>query len=292
MKGRLRAAYFVLFAVMRIFMTGATGYIGGAVAAALRIRGHEVAALVRAEADAKRLRDLGVFLLAGELESLPDLRAQLDGYDAFVHTAQSAKNTAAADRAAVDTFTALPGHFVYTSGVWVLGNTSHSDESSPVNPLPLVAWRPPHEELVLGSGAAVVRPGCVYGGKQSLFAAWFAAAQQGASLKITGDGNNRWAMVDLHDLTDFYTRAVEQRATRVLHAIDDTRATLNECARALSPNVEHVPLEVAREKFGPFADALAVDQVIDSRETRAKLGWEPKRTFLNSIEEQWREWKD
>ena len=277
---------------MRIFITGATGYIGGAVAAALRIRGHEVAALVRADADSRRLRDLGVFLLTGDLLSLPGLREQLEPYEAFVHAAQSAKDTAAADRAAVDTFTALPGHFVYTSGVWVLGNTKHSDEASPVNPLSIVAWRPPHEELVLGSGGAVLRPGCVYGGAQSLFAAWFAAVEQDQPIKITGDGDNRWALVDLHDLCDLYVRAVEQRATKVLHGIDDSRSTLNECAAALSSKIEHIPLDAAREKFGPFADALALDQTIDSRETREKTGWQPKRTFLNSIEDQWREWRE
>ena len=276
---------------MRVFITGATGYIGGAVAAALRIRGHEVAALVRPDADSRRLRDLGVFLLTGDLQSLPDLREQLEPYDSFVHAAQSGTETAAADRAAVDTFTSLPGHFVYTSGVWVLGNTHDADEASPVNPLSIVAWRPPHEELVLGSGGAVVRPGCVYGGRQSLFAAWFAAAEQGAPIKITGDGNNRWALVDLHDLSDLYVRAVEQRARKVLHAIDDSRSTLNECAAALSSNIEHIPLDVARAKLGGLADALALDQIIDSGETRTKLGWEPKRTFLTSIEEQWREWR-
>ncbi len=272
-------------------MTGATGYIGSAVAAALRIRGHEVAALVRPDADSRRLRDLGVFLLTGDLESLPSLREQLEGYDTFVHTAQSSKDTVAADRAAIDTFTTLPGHFIFTSGVWVLGNTRGADEGSPVNPLPLVSWRPAHEELVLGSGGAVLRPGCVYGGRQSLFAAWFAAAEQGQPLQITGDGSNRWALVNLHDLCDLYVRAVEQRATKVLHGIDDTSATLNQCAAALSENVEHVPLDVARAKLGPLADALAVDQTIDSRETRAKLGWQPKRTFLDSIEDQWREWR-
>jgi nucleoside-diphosphate-sugar epimerase len=276
---------------MRIFMTGATGYIGGAVAAALRIRGHEVAALVRADADSKRLRDLGVFLLTGNLESLPDLREQIEGYDAFVHAAQSGTETAAADRAAVNTFTSLPGHFVYTSGVWVLGNTHDADEASAVNPLSIVAWRPPHEELVLGSGGAVLRPGCVYGGKQSLFASWFAAAEQNQPIKITGDGRNRWALVDLHDLSDLYVRAIEQRATKVLHGIDDSRSTLNECATALSSNIEHIPIDVARAKLGGLADALAIDQTIDSRETRAKLGWIPKRTFLSSIDEQWREWQ-
>ncbi|HEX6084468.1 MAG TPA: NAD-dependent epimerase/dehydratase family protein [Thermoanaerobaculia bacterium] len=278
---------------MRVFLTGATGYIGSAVASALRNAGHDVGALVRADADSGHLRDLGAFLITGELDTLPSLREQLGGYDAFVHTAQSRQNTVEADRAAVDTFTALGGHFVYTSGVWVLGNTTGADEASDVNPLPLVAWRPSHEELVLGAGGAVLRPGCVYGGKQSLLADWFAAATQSRPLQIVGDGTNHWAMVDLNDLTDLYVRAVEQRSKGVLHGIDDTRATLDECARAVAPNgtFEHVPLETARGSMGPFADALAVDQIIDSRETRAKTGWAPRRTFTSSVEEQWLEWR-
>ena len=278
---------------MRVFLTGATGYIGSAVAAALRNAGHEVGALVRADADTKHLRDLGAFLITGDLDTLPTLHDQLESYDAFVHTAQSRQNTAEADRAAVDTFTSLGGHFVYTSGVWVLGNTSGADEASPVNPLALVAWRPPHEERVLGAGGAVLRPGCVYGGRQSLLAEWFAAASQNRPLQIVGDGTNHWAMVDLNDLTDLYVRAVTQRATGVLHGIDDTRATLDECARAVAPNgtFEHVAVEAARAGMGPFADALLVDQTIDSGETRAKTGWTPARTFTSSVEEQWLEWR-
>jgi nucleoside-diphosphate-sugar epimerase len=279
---------------MRIFLTGATGYIGAAVARALHDAGHEIAALVRPDADTKHLRDLGAGLIAGELESLPSLSEQIESYDAFIHTAQSATNTAAADRAAVDTFTALPGHFVYTSGVWVLGNTKSADESSAVNPLPIVSWRPPHEELVLGAGGAVLRPGCVYGGRQSLFAAWFATAEQNEPLKITGDGTNRWALVELHELAALYVLAVEQRARGVLHGIDDSDASLNECARTIAPHgtFEHIPLDTAREKLGPLADALAVDQHISSRETRGKLGWQPARTFTGSVDQQWAEWRE
>ena len=279
---------------MRIFITGATGYIGGAVVSALRNAGHEVAALVRPDAEQGHLREQGVFIIAGDLASLADMGDTLKEYDAFVHTAQSNENAAELNAIAIDAFTAQEGHFVFTSGVWVLGNTKGSDEASPVNPLEIVAWRPSQEERALGAGGAVIRPGCVYGGKQSLLADWFAAAEQGRATKIVGDGNNRWALVDLDDLAQLYVRAVEQRATGVLHGIDDTNATLNECARAVSPDleIEYVPLEVARENFGPFADALAIDQVVHSNETRAKLGWTPRHTFTSSIDEQWREWRD
>jgi nucleoside-diphosphate-sugar epimerase len=277
---------------MRIFLTGATGYIGGAIAAALRKHDHEVAALVRPDADSRRLRDLGVVLFDGDLQALPSLRDQLENFDAFVHTAQSRQNTVEADRAAVDTFTALNGFFVYTSGVWVLGNTKDARESSPVNPLELVAWRPPHEELVVGTGGVVIRPGCVYGGKQSLLADWFASTQQGRPLQIVGDGSNRWAMVHIDELVDLYLRALEQQAKGILHGIDDSVATLDEMARAVAPNgtIEHTPLATAREKFGPFADALAVDQRISSEDTRRATGWTPAKTFMNSVGEQWRQW--
>lgn len=276
---------------MRIFLTGATGYIGSAVAKTLRGAGHDVDALVRRDADTGFLRELGVVLIAGELTSIPSL--PLDEYDAFVHTAQSKQNTAEADRAAVDAFTAADGFFLYTSGVWVLGNNKDADEASDVNPLEIVKWRPPHEELVFGTGGAVLRPGCVYGGRQSLCASWFAAAEQKQAVRLVGDGTNRWAMVNIHDLAELYLRIVEQRTPGMLHGIDETNVTLGDCVRAVAPNttIETMPLDVARTKLGAFADALAVDQRIASSATRKLTGWSPSRTFITSIEEQWREWR-
>ena len=278
---------------MRVFLTGATGYIGSEVARVLHDANHEVSALVRPDAETRHLRDLGVMLVSGDLHSLPSLRGQLAGFDTVVHTAAASNDRADADRIAVETFAALDAHFVYTSGCWVLGNTTSAHEGSPVNPLPLVAWRPAHEERVLGTGGAVLRPGCVYGGKQSLCADWFAAAEQNRGIQLVGDGTNRWAMIDLHDLADLYVRAIEQRATGVLHGMDDSHDTLETCARAVAPNaaIEKVPLEIARAAMGAFADSLAVDQVIESSETRQKLGWSPRRNFVSSVAEQWTEWK-
>jgi nucleoside-diphosphate-sugar epimerase len=280
---------------MRVFMTGATGYIGSEVAASLRAKGHDVAALVRPDADSKRLRDLGVVLVAGDLASLPSLADTLGESDVVLHTAQSHTDTVALDRGVVDTFLAQKNaHTLYTSGVWVLGNTDHADETTPPQPLALVAWRPAHEQRVLDAGGAVLRPGCVYGGKQSLLADWFASAEQGKAISIVGDGANRWAFIDLHDLADCYVRIVEQRAAGMFHAIDDTHASLDACARAIAPDasVEHVPAENVRPKLGPFTDALTIDQVISSERTRQALGWSPRRTFLGSVDDQWREWRE
>jgi nucleoside-diphosphate-sugar epimerase len=273
---------------MRVFLTGATGYVGGAVAAALHDRGHEITALVRPESDARDLRERGAVIVAGDLRSLPDLSDTLKGQDAYVHTALGrTRDAVAEDKIAVDVLSRA-GFFLFTSGVWVLG-PGKSDESSKLNPIPLVAWRPAHEQMALATGkSAVLRGGCVYGGKQSLLAGWFAAADQRKPLQIVGDGNNRWAMVNLHDLADCFVRVIEQRATGIFHGVDDTHLTLTECARSVAPSgkFEHVAAE------GPLGQALTADQNVSSEATRRKLGWTPRRTFTTSIDEQWREWRD
>lgn len=269
-------------------MTGATGYIGGAVATELRHHGHEVAALARPESETRQLRDLGVVIIAGDLESLPSHGDALDGYDAYVNIGFAPK----VDRQTIDTLMSRGGHFIYTAGVWSFSNTTTADETTPPDPLPISAWRVEHEKIVLDASQTVIRPGCVYGGKQSLLAGWFAAVDQNQPIEIAGDGSNRWSMVNLHDLANLYVAAVEQRATGILHGTDDTNETLMQCARALAPQAEirTTSAEAAREKFGDaFAGALLVDQHISSAITRQRLGWTPKRTFTNSIDEQWRE---
>src|SRR6266536_4007123 len=99
---------------MRVFLTGATGYVGSAVAAALHDRGHEITALVRPESEARDLRERGTVIVAGDLHTLPDLAEALKGHDAYVHTALGRTPQAVAeDKAAVD-FLSRSGFFVFT----------------------------------------------------------------------------------------------------------------------------------------------------------------------------------
>ena len=115
---------------MRVFLTGATGYIGSAVLEALVKAGHEVTALVRNQAGAERLRDRAARCVTGDLSSWDGIRAHAEGHDAYVHTAfEWTARGPELDSASVEELIGLARRagaqaLVYTSGIWVLGPTT------------------------------------------------------------------------------------------------------------------------------------------------------------------------
>jgi nucleoside-diphosphate-sugar epimerase len=200
-----------------------------------------------------------------------------------------------------------PRFVIYTSGVWVLGNQpSPADETAPLDPAPGVAWRPAHEARVLDAATstlrtAVIRPGIVYGGSRGIVSDLFKNAANGL-VRIVGAGDNRWPLVYDRDLGDLYLRiANEGQASGIFHANDEQDEQVNDLVEAiaqqvpLQPSVRRVPLAEARQKMGPVADALALDQVVRSPRAR-ELGWSPT---LHSVSrnvarlfEEWRRGKD
>jgi nucleoside-diphosphate-sugar epimerase len=286
---------------MRIFLTGATGYIGSAVLDALLRGGHDITALVRDNEKAKRLAERGARPVVGTLADVRSFSAAADAQDGYVHTAFDAASGrgAAIEAAALEVLLAAAKRprtngpnapaqrfVIYTSGVWVLGRASEPvDESAPVNPIPHVAWRPAHEEMVLAAAGErvrtiVVRPGIVYGGGEGIVGDLFKAATNGL-VRVVGDGNNRWPLVYERDLADLYVRLIANAdASGVYHANDEGDERVNDIVAAISPylpvrpDVRHVPIEEARSKMGSYADALALDQVVRSPRARA-LGWTP-----------------
>ncbi len=292
---------------MKVFITGVTGYIGGAVAKALLAKGHQVTALVRGASMSKVPTE--IHAVEGGLDSILDLLGEIEKHDAFVHTAQShSPDMVQLDENAVEAFTRFREGgrcLAYTSGVWVLGNTGSrvDDEATPTDPIEIVKWRPAHERRVLdasraGFSTAVIRPGCVYGRQQSLLGDWFTEAERGDALQIVGDGDNKWALCHIDDVASQYVAVIEQKANGIFHAIDDSSCSLNEMADAVIKSkgsrskIEHVPADVARKAMGPFADALMIDQQIRSLDTRARTGWVPTRDFMASVDAQWKEWGD
>jgi nucleoside-diphosphate-sugar epimerase len=286
---------------MRIFLTGATGYIGAAVLDALVRGGHDVTALVRNNEKARGCAKRGVHPVIGNLADLDSFRGSAEAQDGYIHTAfdSSTGGGPAIELPALEALIAAAKRprtagaaspaqrfIIYTSGVWVLGRAPEPvAEDAAINPIPLVAFRPAHEQLVLDAANAhlrtmVVRPGVVYGGGSGMIGDIFKAASNGL-VRVIGDGNNRWPLVYDRDLGDLYARlAASPDASGVYHANDEGDERVNDIVSAIrpylavKPDVRHVPIEEARTKMGPFADALALDQVVRSPRARA-LGWTP-----------------
>ena len=282
---------------MRTFLTGATGYIGSAVLDALLRGGHEVTALARDPEKVEQLTLRGVHAILGDL-SMPKTYAHAaEASDSIIHTAlESSKRGPEIDRLAIDTLLGAaikraakgqPAAFVYTSGVWVLGNTTGAAaEDAVIHPTPLVAWRPEHEKVVLDAGkgrklrTVVVRPGIVYGGTRGIIGDLLKDAANGL-VRVIGDGRNHWACVYQRDLADLYVRlASRSEASGVFHANDEADERVGDIIDAVAshakmqPDLRHVPIEEARAKMGPYADALALNQIVRSPKAMA-LGWAP-----------------
>ncbi len=281
---------------MQIFMTGATGYIGSSVLEAFLRASHGVTALVRDPEKAEFIARRGAHPIIGDLAKPVSYASVAAQSDVIVHTALDGSTRAQKiDRQAVDAFLAVMASrakssvaaaFVYTSGVWVLGDTSAPvAEDAPLRPTPFVAWRPEHERLVLEAGrngirTVVVRPGIVYGGTRGIIADLLKDTANGL-VRVIGDGNNHWPCVYARDLADLYLRVTSNPdASGVFHANDEADESVGDIVDAIArharmrPDVRHVPLKEARAKMGPYADALALDQRVRGPRARA-LGWSP-----------------
>ena len=281
--------------MMRVFLTGATGYIGSAVLDGLLRGAQHVAAWVRDPEKAARVAARGATPVIGEIGTPASYKAALEGADAVIHTAfERSTRGVEKDREASETFivslkqrtTGTTPVFIYTSGVWVLGMTTRpADEDAPLDPAAHVAWRPSHEQRVLEAGTnglrtVVVRPGIVYGGSRGIVSDFLKDALNGL-VRVVGPGKNRWPTIYDRDLAELFVRLLQAPDARgVYHANDEGDERVNDIVDAIAehlsqrPDVRYMPMPEARRKLGTYADALALDQRVRSPRARA-LGWSP-----------------
>ena len=281
---------------MRVFLTGTTGYIGFNVALGFRRSGHEVWGLVRLPEKVNYLVRHEIHTVLGDMAK-PETYAKVAAEaDVLVHAAHDARGgIVAPDRTAVETLLEAAGAgthaktLIYTSGVWVYGDTGDRlvDEGSPLNPARAAAWRVAHEELVLNAARArgvVIRPGCVYGKQGGLTGLWFAGALGRRPLEVVGNGANRWAMVHVWDVADAYVRAAEKGnlGGEAFNLTDSSHTTSREMATAVADaagytgEIRYVPVAEAEQTMGPLAEALALEQRVTSRKANGILGWQPR----------------
>lgn len=298
--------------VARVFITGASGYLGAAIAARLVRAGFELRGLARTPERAQSLEAAGVEPIVGDLARPDTYLAELKNCDVVVHAAAAhgEGGPAGPDQAALEAFrtAAQDGRvrrLLYTSGVWVHGNTGGAvvDETAPLAPAERVRWRPAHEQAALDLAeyevaGVVLRPGMVYGGGGGVFGDWFREAKEQGTVTYPGDGAQHWSMVHRDDMAEAYRLALDHaRGGERLLLVDESRYTVRELAEAVAvaSGARAVPSDRAgllRAK-GTLGAAYLLDQQFTAARARRELGWVPHHTsFVAEAAALLREWQE
>ena len=280
---------------MRIFLTGATGFIGSAIVPELINAGHHVLGLTRSDAGAQSLAAAGAEVHRGTLEDLESLRsgaAQSDGviHCAFDHDFSNFAANCEKDRRAIGALgAALAGSdrpLVITSGTG-MGNTVHGqpateDAFHADNPHPRKASELAGASMLeAGINVSVVRLPQVHDTvKQGLITQAVAIAREKGVSAYVGDGSNRWPAAHVLDVARLYRLALEKRqAGARYHAVAEQGVAVREIAEVLGRGLK-VPVvamspEQAAGHFGWLAPFVGMDIPASSAQTRARLGWHP-----------------
>ena len=279
---------------MRIFVTGAPGFIGSALIPELIKAGHSVLGLTRSEAGAERLRNVGADVLHGNTEDLDSLRkgaAKADGviHLAFNHDFSQFLKNCEDDRKAIGAIgEVLLGSnrpFVMTSGTAIAAN---EDGKPSTEDGPTASWNPRaaseavvKELTARGVNTTVVRLPQVHDTrKQGLVPYMTAAAREKRVSAYLGDGGNRWPAAHISDVARLYRLAFEKAEPgSIYHAVDEEGVSMKAIAEALGRGLK-VPVvsikpEEAEAHFGWLARFAGHDMPASSAFTRQKLNWKP-----------------
>jgi nucleoside-diphosphate-sugar epimerase len=276
---------------MRVFLTGATGFIGSALIPELIGAGHQVLGLARSDAGAKALTAAGAEVHRGDLEDLESLRsgaAASEGviHCGFIHDFSRFQEVCEVDRRAIEVLGAtLEGSdrpLIVTSGTAIAFTPGRptTEDDAPNSPMPRVA----SEEAALskrGVRTSVMRLPQVHNPfKQGLVTYLIALAREKGVSAYVGDGQNRWPAGPLLDVARLYRLALEKGATGArYHAVAEEGVPLREIAEAIGrglkvPVVSKTP-EEAGAHFGWLAMFAGHDIPASSALTQERLGWHP-----------------
>ena len=283
---------------MKVFITGATGYIGSSIVRALAKQGHSLLALTRSPEAETKLVSLSSAtnceFIRGDVLNGTSIRRGAEKADAVIHAASPGNETyAAADNnvigTVIDAFAGSGRSFVYTSGIAVHGSTGNNviDETAPYDPSPMVAFRVECERRVKAAAArgvrsVVVSPAFVYGLAGGVAALWYESARDYGIVRYVGDGNSRWSTVHVEDLAELYVLALTKAAPGSAYfgaagkpvRVHDAALAASEGA-GIPGEVESIAYETARQSMGPLADLLVLDQQVSGDRARRELGWRP-----------------
>lgn len=289
---------------MRIFCTGASGYIGGSIAVALVTAGHEVSGLVRSEHSAELVRPLGVTPVLGSLDDLDALRAEAVRSDAVVNAASSDHEPSAL--AMLEMLEGTGKAFIHTSGTSIVGTQAAGhrvddifDETTPLKPSGGRAARIALNARILAFKdrnvrSVIVCPSLIYGvgtgpAKHSIQVPWLIAlAEKSGVAKHYGPGENIWSNVHIDDLVDLYRLALDAAPAGAFYFAENGENAMKEiCAainRKLGVSSGTVPMsieEAAREwGEGATQNTMGSNSRVRAVRARKELGWHPSRPSL------------
>jgi nucleoside-diphosphate-sugar epimerase len=283
---------------MKIFVTGATGFIGSAMVQELIGAGHKVLGLARSDEGAKSLAAAGAEVHRGDLKDLESLRSGAKAADGVIHTAfihdfSNYAPAAETDRRAIETLgDALAGSerlLIVTSGTLLLQRQGPLaiEHDAPIPTFPRKSELAAAALASRGARVSVLRlPPSVHGdGDRGFVPALIKLAREKGDSAYIGDGLNRWPAVHRLDAARLYRLVVEKGSAGAnYHAIGDQGITFKDIAgvvgrRLRLPVVSKSP-EQAADRFGWLAHFVGMDSPASGKLTQEKLGWQPKQPGL------------
>lgn len=287
---------------MKIFVTGASGYIGGSVAALLASRGHAVRGLIRSSAKAESVRAKGIKPVIGTLDDAALLRAEAAAADAVINAADSDHQGAVEALLAGLAGTGKP--FIHTSGTSLVGDEAMGEpseaiftEETPVKPEPDKAHRVALNRLIMeaapGVRTIVLCNSLIYGGTlgapaQSVqIPPLVAQAKESGIARHIGRGLNIWSNVHIADMADLYLLALDKAPAGSFYYVENGEAAFGDLVRAIAKalglgEAQSWPAEQAIARWGRelAVFALGSNSRVRAGKARSELGWTPTHTSV------------